>query len=846
MSDLVLLAQCLAEAEQRIQKLEKQTPAYRVAAQLRAELQAFAKKLAAIEARDASNEDTRHAFAKRADDIKTAFAAQLSEIHEAIKRKEYAAPKGFNPRGAWDSMQPYAKFDMVSVNGSSFVALVDSPTEKPSRKSNQWMLVAARGGGGGMPGITPSDFGVSLLTASDAAAARLVIDAPSTAALTAETDRATAAEGALSTSLTAETAAREAADEELAEKDLSNAEARDAITARLGLTAFAAAASARIRSDLRSGKQVQILGIGDSLWDGAGGFRIADTFGPAIQSIYGAGGRGYVAFEINQIALEPGIFAGATASTTVIPSAYNPTASGWSVQNTAINTGMFAHVPTGVGTYKTSASNHNFWVRDTVRPFRWVRLYYVEHTGSGSLQFGKTGNLTTINCGGASSVSLKSVTLNIWDGTLPDATFGVVAVSGDVYLAGFETGLYTPSGRVHMGSKGGISAATVAGFNETSYVNWVRGIAPTLCTINLGTNDRSSATPTQLKGYLQTIITRVRTASPGCPILLQLPSNSNYVSVFPTVLSELAAENTDVGVLDWRNVLGDGGTYFLSGGTDVHPNGPGCELLARAMIPALGIIQQNPASLFGYVAPANLPTLITDEARNGKFTASATDWTAFGSSTTVTLDTTNDELDVVANSGGTFRGAQLLAANFTAIQPGARYYILVELTASTGGSLYLSTNTAAIKRIDTGGQYIGLGQTGFDGSGAGIAEYIWEPTAAPTLLGVINETSGGNTFSIKRFEIKRLDSINKTITPAATTGAQTINTLTGSVNFAAAAQTLVITNSLATAQSGCIATVQTDDTTAKSCIATCAAGTITLKLNAAATAETKVFFSLTP
>ena len=49
--------------------------------------------------------------------------------------------------------------------------------------------------------------------------------------------------------------------------------------------------------------------------------------------------------------------------------------------------------------------------------------------------------------------------------------------------------------------------------------------------------------------------------------------------------------------------------------------------------------------------------------------------------------------------------------------------------------------------------------------------------------------------------------IDKTITAAATTGAQTINKAAGSVNFAAAASSLVVTNSLVNTKSVIIATM---------------------------------------
>ena len=83
---------------------------------------------------------------------------------------------------------------------------------------------------------------------------------------------------------------------------------------------------------------------------------------------------------------------------------------------------------------------------------------------------------------------------------------------------------------------------------------------------------------------------------------------------------------------------------------------------------------------------------------------------------------------------------------------------------------------------------------------------------------------------------------NKTVTAAGTTGAQTISKNAGTVNFAAAATSLVVTNTLVTTSSIIICTVGTNDTTMKSVQAVAAAGSFTLYPSAAPTAETRVNF----
>jgi hypothetical protein len=81
-----------------------------------------------------------------------------------------------------------------------------------------------------------------------------------------------------------------------------------------------------------------------------------------------------------------------------------------------------------------------------------------------------------------------------------------------------------------------------------------------------------------------------------------------------------------------------------------------------------------------------------------------------------------------------------------------------------------------------------------------------------------------------------------TMTAWGTTGAQTINKPSWSVNFAAWANTLVVTNSLCTVNSIVHCVVMTNDTTAVIKNVVPAAWSFTIRLNANATAETRVGF----
>lgn len=114
-----------------------------------------------------------------------------------------------------------------------------------------------------------------------------------------------------------------------------------------------------------------------------------------------------------------------------------------------------------------------------------------------------------------------------------------------------------------------------------------------------------------------------------------------------------------------------------------------------------------------------------------------------------------------------------------------------------------------------------------------------------------NATDNGSTFSITASTLFGLATpqinANATVTAGGTTGAQTINKSAGSVNFAATATSLVVTNSTVASTSIIICTVGTNDATLKSVQCIAGSGSFTMFANAAAAAETRVnFWVITP
>lgn len=124
------------------------------------------------------------------------------------------------------------------------------------------------------------------------------------------------------------------------------------------------------------------------------------------------------------------------------------------------------------------------------------------------------------------------------------------------------------------------------------------------------------------------------------------------------------------------------------------------------------------------------------------------------------------------------------------------------------------------------------------GTGAG-GDHVWQVAPAGT-------TGTAQNAFVEAFRITSngVFGIRGTDTPIGTTGAQTISRPSGTVNFAAAATSLVVTNTLCTSTTKIQATIQTADTTMKSVVAVASSGSFTLTANAAATGTTQVYWEL--
>lgn len=105
-------------------------------------------------------------------------------------------------------------------------------------------------------------------------------------------------------------------------------------------------------------------------------------------------------------------------------------------------------------------------------------------------------------------------------------------------------------------------------------------------------------------------------------------------------------------------------------------------------------------------------------------------------------------------------------------------------------------------------------------------------------------TQSGGTAMSEKMRITGAGglTINATNTAAGTTGNQTINKASGTVNIAAAGTTVTVTNNLVTTSSIVFAVIRTNDATATIKNVVPASGSFTINLNSATTAETSIGF----
>lgn len=229
-----------------------------------------------------------------------------------------------------------------------------------------------------------------------------------------------------------------------------------------------------------------------------------------------------------------------------------------------------------------------------------AEIHYMDRAGDFRYSIDGGTIWTTISGGGTDAY--LTVTVAGWDSTkttldIEVETAALVELMG-VYFTN-TTGI-----RVNKcGRSGGLAFYAVNYLQEASMIEALQQINAGFVTIMFGTNEYISSTGTQtpeaMRGYIETLISRVRAANPDCDVLVIAPSDNGVASGAGYTIEEYAAAsrraafNGGAAFLDLRQTFGDfdlyqfGGARPLFNSDDIHPSTEGGYVIGDAVNRAL-------------------------------------------------------------------------------------------------------------------------------------------------------------------------------------------------------------------------------------------------------------------
>jgi hypothetical protein len=219
--------------------------------------------------------------------------------------------------------------------------------------------------------------------------------------------------------------------------------------------------------------------------------------------------------------------------------------------------------------------------------------------------------------------------------------------------------------------------------------------------------------------------------------------------------------------------------------------------------------------------------------------------------------TSGGTVTLISNNTGFYEGAStgfdFSNTNAPAATQSAYNFYGRQSTNSTGESTHFDMGgkniaaTTGFARASGTGTWIGarldytINNTGtYSGTVTGFYLNATETSITGTTHNLLNLLIGGSS----RFRVGNSGKItfDSTITAGGTTGNQTINKPSGTVNIAASGTTVTVTNNLVTTSSIVTAVVRTNDSTAYIKNVVPSAGSFVITLGSAATAETSIGF----
>lgn len=298
---------------------------------------------------------------------------------------------------------------------------------------------------------------------------------------------------------------------------------------------------------LAESARLSVALIGDS-WTHAA-TRWSGPFASALKTLYGDGGPGWVGFG----------FAGAgyTLSNGNVGSDATLSYGGtWTAAYAASTSPDICQVA-------SATAGDTLTVGFTGSGASGVDLFYI--AGAGAIQYrwngGAWNSLSLASGTGLTVAALTGVPAGAW-------TLELQNVSGTTTLCGVNVKKTTDGVVVHKLGATGSRASQWSGVNATEWQAGLTALAPNLVAVLLATNDQGVYDSATFKGYVQTLVTRIKTAVPLADVLLIIPCENGRANTWPmsdyaAAMYELAATNK-CAFMDLQYVFGDSFSEYAS------------------------------------------------------------------------------------------------------------------------------------------------------------------------------------------------------------------------------------------------------------------------------------------
>lgn len=318
--------------------------------------------------------------------------------------------------------------------------------------------------------------------------------------------------------------------------------------------------------------QLVIAAIGDS-WT-AKPFRWCGPYSQILQSEFGNAGPGYTAFARAGGSGDPegsvdlGVLVALSAAwSTSYWTGDMPSIS--KVTSTAGGASVVVSAPAGLSS---------------------VRLI---HGGGGDISYrfdGGTWQEVTLSGSSTQALDLAGVPAGAFE-------LEIVAVDAGVVLGGVDLRSASAGVRLHKLGCSGSRAYYWARNNAAAWSAGIQALAPNMVVIMLGTNDQKDYGAATFRGYVQTIVSRVRAALPQADVVLAAPAENGEdveghvapMSAYAAELAELAQIN-GCAFVDLQQLFGGDFTeYSAASGRpwfdpdNIHPSDAGGFAIADAL-----------------------------------------------------------------------------------------------------------------------------------------------------------------------------------------------------------------------------------------------------------------------